>query len=84
MKKTFLTAFAALLVAIPAVQAQKVNKSGAPHQDRDERRRHRRREEERQGLHVDQPGQSIVRGCRGTDEEPLRQHGRRDAETGRG
>ena len=28
MKKTFLTAFAALLVAIPAVQAQKVNKSG--------------------------------------------------------
>jgi hypothetical protein len=28
MKKTFLTAFAALLMAIPAVQAQKVNKSG--------------------------------------------------------
>ena len=28
MKKTFLTAFAALLMAIPAFKAQKVNKSG--------------------------------------------------------
>ena len=28
MKKTFLTAFAALLVAMPAVQAQKVYMSG--------------------------------------------------------
>ncbi len=33
---------------------------------------------------MDQPWQSIVRGCRGTDEEPLRQHGRRDAEAGVG
>ena len=83
MKKTFLTAFAALLMAIPLFSAES-QQERAPHQDREERRRHRRREEERQGLHVDQPGQSIVRGCRGTDEEPLRQHGRRDAETGRG